>query len=202
MLSPPDSPCYGVKKAGLAVTVLRGAATERVTFAGCVRHPCSSHSCFFRPKGKHRARPKPAEAFRFLHLQLPDEGQAVTRQSFQFRIDRPKLTAAELQDGHYLLRSNLVGEGWVYILVAILAYCLLITLRNRLQVLAPGLTPKAVLEELATIQMLDVLVAHDRWPLVGDAALRATGAGSGHSAAQTRARVATATAATDESSNP
>jgi len=43
-----------------------------------------------------------------------------------------------------------------HILVAFLAYCLLITLRNRLQDLAPGLTPKAVLEELATIQMLDV----------------------------------------------
>jgi hypothetical protein len=26
-------------------------------------------------------------------------------------VDQPKLRAAELQDGHYLLRSNLVGEG-------------------------------------------------------------------------------------------
>ena len=40
--------------------------------------------------------------------------------------------------------------------MAFLAYCLLVTLKNRLQVLAPGLTPKAVLEKLATIQMLDV----------------------------------------------
>src|SRR6516225_3643519 len=54
---------------------------------------------------------EPCSAFRFLHLQLPDEGQAVTRQSFQFRVDRAKLIAAELQDGHYLLRSNLVGEN-------------------------------------------------------------------------------------------
>jgi len=140
------------------------------------------------------ARKEAGSAFRFLHLQLPGEGQAVTRQSFQFRVDRAKLTAAELQDGHYLLRSNLVGENpavlWeryiqlaqieaafkamkselgirplyhqlghrveAHILVAFLAYCLLITLKNRLQVLAPGLTPKAVLEKLATIQMLDV----------------------------------------------
>ena len=43
-----------------------------------------------------------------------------------------------------------------HILVAFLAYCLLITLKNRLQVLAPGLTSKAVLEKPATIQMLDV----------------------------------------------
>lgn len=140
------------------------------------------------------ARKEAGSAFRFLHMQLPREGEAVTRQSFQFRVDRPKLTAAELQDGHYLLRSNLVGENptvlWeryvqlaqieaafkamkselgirplyhqlghrveAHILVAFLAYCLLITLKNRLQVLAPGLTPKAVLEKLATIQMLDV----------------------------------------------
>ena len=140
------------------------------------------------------ARKEAGSAFRFLHLQLPGEGQAVTRQSFQFRVDRAKLMAAELQDGHYLLRSNLVGEDpavlWeryvqlsqieaafkamkselgirplyhqlgqrveAHILVAFLAYCLLITLKNRLQVLAPGLTPKAVLEKLATIQMLDV----------------------------------------------
>ena len=140
------------------------------------------------------ARKEAGSAFRFLHLELPREGQAVTRHSFQFRVDRPKLTAAELQDGHYLLRSNLVGENptvlWerymqlaqieaafkamkselgirplyhqlghrveAHILVAFLAYCLLVTLKNRLQVLAPGLTPKAVLEKLATIQMLDV----------------------------------------------
>ncbi len=127
------------------------------------------------------ARKEAGSAFRFLHLQ-------------QFRVDRPKLIAAELQDGHYLLRSNLVGEDpavlWerymqlaqieaafkamkselgirplyhqlghrveAHILVAFLAYCLLVTLKNRLQVLAPGLTPKAVLEKLATIQMLDV----------------------------------------------
>lgn len=43
-----------------------------------------------------------------------------------------------------------------HILVAFLAYCLLVTLKNRLQALAPGLTPRAVLDTLAPIQMLDV----------------------------------------------
>lgn len=43
-----------------------------------------------------------------------------------------------------------------HILVAFLAYCLLVTLKNRLQALAPGLTARAVLEALAPIQMLDV----------------------------------------------
>ena len=43
-----------------------------------------------------------------------------------------------------------------HILIAFLAYCLWVTLKNRLEALAPGLTPKAVLEKLSTIQMLDV----------------------------------------------
>jgi transposase len=43
-----------------------------------------------------------------------------------------------------------------HIFVAFLAYCLIVTLRKRLEVYAPGLTPKAVLEKLATIQMIDV----------------------------------------------
>jgi transposase len=43
-----------------------------------------------------------------------------------------------------------------HILVAFLAYCLLVTLKNRLPALAPGLTPRAVLEMLASMQMLDV----------------------------------------------
>jgi hypothetical protein len=43
-----------------------------------------------------------------------------------------------------------------HIMVAFLAYCLVVTLKHRLQAYAPGLTPRAVLEKLATIQMLDV----------------------------------------------
>ncbi len=40
--------------------------------------------------------------------------------------------------------------------MAFLAYCLTVTLKHRLQAYAPGLTPRAVLEKLAAIQMLDV----------------------------------------------
>ena len=43
-----------------------------------------------------------------------------------------------------------------HILVAFLAYCLTATLKHRLQAHAPGLTPRAVLEKLASIQTLDV----------------------------------------------
>lgn len=45
-----------------------------------------------------------------------------------------------------------------HILVAFLAYCLQATLKNRLQIHAPGLTPTAVLEKLGTIQMIDVWI--------------------------------------------
>ena len=43
-----------------------------------------------------------------------------------------------------------------HIFVAFLAYCLMVTLKKRLQAHAPGLTPRAVLDKLKTIQMLDV----------------------------------------------
>jgi hypothetical protein len=43
-----------------------------------------------------------------------------------------------------------------HIFVCFLAYCLQVTLRQRLAALAPGLTPRAVLETLAEVQMLDL----------------------------------------------
>src|SRR3989441_1406001 len=45
-----------------------------------------------------------------------------------------------------------------HILIAFLAYCLQVTLKNRLLVHAPGLTPHAVLEKLQRIQMIDVWI--------------------------------------------
>ena len=133
-------------------------------------------------------------AFGFVKINLPQAGQEVTRETFTFQLDKAKLKEAELRDGHYLLRTNLVAENpavlWdryvqltqieaafkclksdlgirpihhqlehrvdAHILVAFLAYCLTVTLRHRLRMHAPGLTPRAVLEKLAGIQMLDV----------------------------------------------
>jgi transposase len=133
-------------------------------------------------------------AFGFVKINLPTAGQEVTRETFTFRLDKAKLKEAELRDGHYLLRTNLVAEDpavlWerymlltqieaafkclksdlgirpiyhqlerrvdAHILIAFLAYCLTVTLKHRLQPQAPGLTPRAVLEKLAAIQMLDV----------------------------------------------
>ena len=142
-------------------------------------------------------------AFGFVQIDVPSPQQAVTRASFRFRVDKAKLKAAELRDGHYLLRSNLTDEDpavlWTryvqltqieavfrslkselrvrpihhqlehradaHILIAFLAYCLQVTLKQQLVAHAPGLTPATVLEKLATIQMIDVCIptTDGRW---------------------------------------
>jgi len=45
-----------------------------------------------------------------------------------------------------------------HIFVSFLAFCLYVTLRQRLRALAPGLTSRAVLEKMSAIQMVDVRV--------------------------------------------
>jgi transposase len=43
-----------------------------------------------------------------------------------------------------------------HIFIAFISYCLHVTLRRRLRDLAPGLTPRAVLEKFSAVQMIDV----------------------------------------------
>ena len=149
------------------------------------------------------AKKEAGRSFGFVKMTLPAAGQAVTRATFSFRMDKAKLKQAEQRDGHYLLRSNLTAEDpallWTryiqltqieaafrtlksdlglrpiyhrlerrvegHIFVAFLAYCLQVTLKNRLQLHAPGLSPTAVLEKLATVQMIDVWIPtlDERW---------------------------------------
>jgi transposase len=56
------------------------------------------------------------------------------------------------------IRHHVEPRIEAHILVCFLAYCLSVTLRKRLQIHAPGLTPRAVLETLSGILMLDVHV--------------------------------------------
>jgi transposase len=142
------------------------------------------------------AKSEAGRAFQFVELCLPKPGEAVTRQTFWFGLDKKKFQHAELRDGHYLLRTNLGADNpeqlWklymqltqieaafrclktdlkirpiyhqleqrveAHILVAFLSYCLIVTLKKRLEPHGPGLTPKAVLEKLASIQMIDVWI--------------------------------------------
>jgi transposase len=52
-----------------------------------------------------------------------------------------------------------------HIFIAFLAYCVQVTLKNRVMAYAPGLTPQAILEKLGAIQMIDVWfpTADGRW---------------------------------------
>src|ERR1700693_3989643 len=149
------------------------------------------------------AKSQAGRSFHFVLLQVPGENQQVTRETFQFRVDKKKLQEAEWRDGHYLLRSNLTAGDpsvlWTryvqltqiesvfrslkselsispirhqlehradaHILIAFLAYCLQVTLKQRLLLHAPGLTPAAVLEKLAEIKMIDVWIptVDHRW---------------------------------------
>ena len=56
------------------------------------------------------AKTEAGRAFGYVKINLPKAGQAVTRESFTFQIDKAKLQEAQLRDGHYLLRTNLVAE--------------------------------------------------------------------------------------------
>jgi len=149
------------------------------------------------------AKSQAGRAFQFVQMQVPGEGQEVTRETFQFRVDKKKLQEAEWRDGHYLLRSNLTAGDpsllWAryvqltqiesvfrslkselgirplyhqlehradaHILIAFLAYCLQVTLKQRLLLHAPGLTPAEVLGKLADIKMIDVWIptVDQRW---------------------------------------
>jgi hypothetical protein len=56
------------------------------------------------------AKAEAGRTFHFVQMQVPRQGQQVTRETFQFRVDKKKLQQAEWRDGHYLLRSNLAAE--------------------------------------------------------------------------------------------
>ena len=52
--------------------------------------------------------------------------------------------------------SDFLAKIEAHIFVAFIAYCLHVTLKNLARPRAPGLTPRAVLEKLSTMQLVDV----------------------------------------------
>jgi transposase len=142
---------------------------------------------------------------RHVILTLPKEGEAVTKETFSYKLDRVRLRQTRRREGRYLLRTNMnasaPAELWeryiqlvqieeafrdlkgdlglrpiwhrlqsrieAHVFISFLAYCLQVTLKARLRSLAPGLTPRAVFEKMATVQMLDVhLPTTDRRELI------------------------------------
>ena len=81
-------------------------------------------------------------------------------QLWQFYIRLTEIEAAfkNLKDDLNLrpIYHQLQNRIEAHIFVAFIAYCLHVTLRARLRALAGGLTPRAVLDKFAQIQMLDV----------------------------------------------
>jgi transposase len=79
---------------------------------------------------------------------------------WQFYIQLTEIEAAfkNLKDDLKLrpIHHQLVDRIEAHIFVAFLAYCLHVTLRARLKPIASGLTPRAVLDKFAAVQMLDV----------------------------------------------
>ena len=79
---------------------------------------------------------------------------------WRFYIQLTEIEAAfkNLKDDLELrpIYHQLIQRIEAHIFVAFLAYCLHVTLRARLKPLASGLTPRAVLDKFAAIQMLDV----------------------------------------------
>jgi transposase len=81
-------------------------------------------------------------------------------QLWQFYIQLVEIEAAfkNLKDDLQLrpIYHQLQHRIEAHIFVAFMAYCLQVTLKARLRPVAPGLTPRAVLDKFATIQMLNV----------------------------------------------
>jgi hypothetical protein len=81
---------------------------------------------------------------------------------------RPNLTAGDpsvLWTRYVQLTQIEAVFKSLHILIAFLAYCIQVTLKQRVLLHAPGLTPTAMLEKLAEIKMIDVWIpsVDQRW---------------------------------------
>ena len=68
-------------------------------------------------------------------------------------------TGVQVSEGRFITRPIYHQKEErieAHIFIAFQSYCLFVTLKQRLKALAPGLTPKAVLDKLGEIQMIDV----------------------------------------------
>ena len=167
-------------------------------------------------------------AWRIIDLQLPDKDQAVTPETFGFRLNWQRLREARRREGSYLLRSNVTGSDpaqlWAFylllveveqafkelkgdlairpiyhqtderieahIFVAFLAYCLQVTLKQRLRSLAPGTDAAVGAGQDGGDPDGRCAPADDGWPHRRAVALHRTRSGSGDPAATVEADLA------------
>jgi len=119
--------------------------------------PVNEHSFSFRLRGDKLRQVRRREGRYLLRSNLGPEDPG---KLWQFYIQLTQIEAAfkDLKDDLSLrpIFHQLERRIEAHIFVAFLAYCLHVHLRARLRALAPGLTPRSVLEKFAAIQMLDV----------------------------------------------
>ena len=88
-----------------------------------------------------------------------------------------------------------------HLFVSFIAYCLHVTLKNLARPHAPGLTPRAILETFATLQMVDVHLP-TRWPASRPAAPYPAECGARSAAAPTQSATADTARATPHHLTP
>jgi transposase len=119
--------------------------------------PDTAHLSFGLRKDKLRTRRQ--REGRYLLRSNITSGRSA-QELWQFYVQLTEVEAAfkNLKDDLSLrpIYHQLEHRIEAHIFISFLAYCLHVTLRRRLRDLAPGLTPRSVLEKFATMQMLDV----------------------------------------------
>ena len=128
-----------------------------------------------RPKSAEAAAPEPGPGFSYklcwdkLRQARRREGRYLLRSNMPAREPAQLwefyLQLTQVEEAFKHLKSDLslrpfhhkkLARIEAHIFIAFQAYCLLVTLGRRLRDLAPGLTPRSVLEKLRAMQMIDV----------------------------------------------
>jgi transposase len=119
--------------------------------------PVNEQTFKFKLRRKKLRQVRRREGRYLLRSNLSDQDPA---KLWQFYIQLTQVEAAfkDLKDDLSLrpIFHQLEQRVEAHIFVAFLAYCLHVSLRAHLRILAPGLTPRSMLEKFASIQMLDV----------------------------------------------
>ena len=78
---------------------------------------------------------------------------------------RSRVPFVESELGVRPIYHQLERRADAHVLIAFLAYCLQVTLKNQILIHAPGLTPASVFEKLSMIQMVEVWIptVDGRW---------------------------------------
>ena len=126
-----------------------------------------------RKKKKRKEQPTPSFAFKLrrdkLRVARRREGRYLLRSNMPDRVPAQLwefyLQLVQVEQAFKHVKGDLAVRPLyhqkderieAHIFVTFLAYCLHVTLGRRLKDLAPGLTPRSVLEKLGTMQMIDV----------------------------------------------